>query len=205
MYELHQVGEQSYYIDCPVKIGVYKQTETEVYLIDSGNDREAGKKILKIASGNGWKIRGIINTHSNADHIGGNHYLQEQTGCRIFARGVEAAFIRHPMLEPAFLYGGYPCMELRGKFLMASESDAVDFTHPDFPAELEVIPLPGHFFDMAGIRTPDDTVFWPTRSTAVPSWRNTVCLSYTTRHVIWKRWTGLKECGPECSCPHMRE
>lgn len=159
MYELAQVGKQSYYLNSPAKIGIYKQNDTDIYLIDSGNDKEAGKKILKIAVQNGWKIKTIINTHSNADHIGGNHYLQEQTGCPIFANGMEVAFTEYPILESSFLYGGYPCKELRGKFLLAKESKVTSMAHPDFPKELEIIPLPGHFFDMVGIRTPDNTVF----------------------------------------------
>ena len=69
MYELKQVGPQSYYINSPAKIGIYRQSENEVYLIDSGNDKEAAKKVLKIAGQNGWRIKGIITPHSNADHI----------------------------------------------------------------------------------------------------------------------------------------
>ena len=159
MFELNQVGERSYYINCPAKIGVYKLNDTEVYLIDSGNDKDAGRKVRKILSENGWNLKGIINTHSNADHIGGNKYLQQQTGCKIFADGIEAAFTKYPLLEPSFLYGGYPCKDLRHKFLLASESDVNEITDSDFPKELEVIPLHGHFFDMIGIRTPDNVVF----------------------------------------------
>lgn len=159
MYELKQLGPQSYYIESPAKIGIYKQNDTDIYLIDSGNDKEAGKKVLKIATQNNWRIKAIINTHSNADHIGGNHYIQEQTGCPIFAKGVETAFTNYPILEPSFLYGGYPCKELRGKFLLAKASQAKDISHDDFPEDLEIIPLPGHFFDMIGVRTPDNTVF----------------------------------------------
>lgn len=48
MYELNKASKQSYYINCPAKIGIYKANETDVYLIDSGNDKEAGKKIHKI-------------------------------------------------------------------------------------------------------------------------------------------------------------
>lgn len=159
MYELNQIGAQSYYINCPAKIGIYKANDTDVYLIDSGNDKEAGRKVRKILDENNWQLKGIINTHSNADHIGGNKYLQNQTGCKIFAKGIEAAFTNDPILEPAFLYGGYPCKDLRHKFLLADKSDAVDITDNSFPKELEIIDLKGHFFDMIGIRTPDDTVF----------------------------------------------
>ena len=62
-------------------------------------------------------------------------------------------------MEPSFLYGGYPLKELRHKFLLAEESDVLDISDKSFPQELEVILLPGHFFDMIGIRTPDNTVF----------------------------------------------
>lgn len=159
MFELIQAGERSYYINSPAKIGVYLADGRNVYLIDSGNDKDAGRRVRKILDQNGWKLKAIINTHSNADHIGGNSYLQKQTGCKIFANGIEAAFTRRPILEPSFLYGGYPCKDLRHKFLLAAESDAVDFSDADFPKELEVLPLPGHFFDMVGIRTPDGTAF----------------------------------------------
>ncbi|MBP8640275.1 MAG: MBL fold metallo-hydrolase [Oscillospiraceae bacterium] len=159
MFELIQVGEKSYYINSPAKIGLYKQNESDVYLIDSGNDKDAGRKVKKILDENGWVLKGIINTHSNADHIGGNRYLQQQCGCKIYAKGIEADFTKHPILEPSFLYGGYPFMDMRHKFLLAEESDALDICDASFPKELEVIPLPGHFFDMVGIRTPDNTVF----------------------------------------------
>ncbi|MEA4929557.1 MAG: MBL fold metallo-hydrolase [Candidatus Limiplasma sp.] len=159
MYELVQVGPQSYYIQCPAKSGVWTPDGLHAVLIDSGNDKEAGRKVRQVLDRQGWALQAILNTHSNADHIGGNKYLQAQTGCKIFANGAEVSFTRHPLLEPSFLYGGYPFAELRHKFLMAQDSDALDLHHPDFPARIEVIPLPGHFFDMVGFRTPDDTVF----------------------------------------------
>lgn len=159
MYELIQVGPQSYYINSPAKIGIYAQSKNDIYLIDSGNDKEAAKKVLKIASEKNWTIKGILNTHSNADHIGGNSFIQSKVGCPIFSSGIEADFTRHPLLEPSFLYGGFPCKSLRNKFLMAKESDVTDFNSPYFPQEVDIIPLPGHFFDMVGFRTPDNTVF----------------------------------------------
>lgn len=159
MYELIQVSEQSYYIQSPAKIGLVKLNEQDVCLIDSGNDKDAGRKVRQLLNANGWRLTAIYNTHSNADHIGGNKYLQGQTGCKIYAPGIDCAFTRHPILEPSFLYGGYPCKELRHKFLMAQESDAQELTQESMPEGFEIIPLPGHFFDMVGFRTPDDVVY----------------------------------------------
>ena len=159
MYELIQVSENNYYIQSPAKIGLIKLNDAEVILIDSGNDKDAGKKVRKILDANGWTLKAIINTHSNADHIGGNKYLQDQTGCEIYASGIEADFINHPLLEPSFLYGGFPPKDLRHKFLMAQESKAENLTSDVLPEGFEIIPLPGHFFDMIGIRTPDDVVY----------------------------------------------
>ncbi len=159
MYELNQVGEKSYYINCPAKIGIYQVNDKEVYLIDSGNDKDAAKKVRKILDEKGWDLLGILNTHSNADHIGGNQYLQQQTGCKIFSGGIEKAFTEYPVLEPSFLYGGYPCKDLRHKFLLAASSEVTDFSDESFPKKVEIIPLKGHFFDMVGFKTPDDTVF----------------------------------------------
>ena len=159
MYELMQVTDRSYYIQSPAKIGLVRLNDTEVCLIDSGNDKEAGRKVRQILDRNGWKLRAIYNTHSNADHIGGNRYLQGQTGCRIFAPGIDCDFTRHPILETSFLYGAYPPKDLRHKFLLAQESDAEYLTPEALPEGFEIIPLPGHFFDMVGFRTPDDVVF----------------------------------------------
>lgn len=159
MYELIQVSDSSYYIQSPAKIGLVKLSEKDVCLIDSGSDKDAGRKVRQILGANGWSLTAIYNTHSNADHIGGNKYLQSQTGCKIYAPGIECDFTRHPILEPSFLYGGYPCADLRHKFLLAQESNAEELTKEVLPSGFEMIPLPGHFFDMVGFRTPDDVVY----------------------------------------------
>ena len=159
MFELIQVSERDYYIQSPAKIGLIRLNASEVCLIDSGNDKDAGRKVRQILDANKWNLTAIYNTHSNADHIGGNQYLQRQTGCGVYAPGIDCAFTRHPVLEPSFLYGAYPPKELRHKFLMAQESDAAELTPDVLPAGFQIVPLPGHFFDMVGFRTPDDTVF----------------------------------------------
>ena len=159
MYELEQAGQDSFYIQSPAKIGLFRINEKEVCLIDSGSDKEAGRKVRQILDKNSWKLTAIFNTHSNADHIGGNRYLQGQTGCKIYAPGIDCDFTNHPILEPAFLYGGFPPKELRHKFLLAQESEAEPLTQERLPEGLELISLPGHFFDMVGFRARDDVVY----------------------------------------------
>ena len=159
MYELIQISERNYYIQSPARIGLIRLEGQDVCLIDSGNDKNAGRKVRQILDTNDWRLTAIYNTHSNADHIGGNKYLQEQTGCKIYAPGIDCAFTRHPILEPSFLYGGYPCKELRHKFLMAQESDVQELTQQCLPKGFSIISLPGHFFDMVGFQTPDDVIY----------------------------------------------
>ena len=156
--ELVKVGEKTYYIKNATNIGIYKIDDNNVYLIDTGNDKEVGKKILKIIDENGWNIKGIINTHSNADHIGGNKIIQDRTNCIIFAYNIEKSFTEFPILESSFLYGGYPFKDIRNKFLLAKESVVISIEN-NLPDGLEYFTLKGHFFDMIGIKTSDDVYF----------------------------------------------
>ncbi|MEN6347772.1 MAG: MBL fold metallo-hydrolase [Syntrophomonas sp.] len=158
MYELIQAGEHTYYINSPAKVGIYV-VEQDVYLIDSGNDKDAGRKILKILNSNNWSLAGIINTHSNADHIGGNKFLQQKTGCQIISTEIENTFARYPILEPSFLYGGYPFKELRNKFLMANGCEPTHNIDRYLPDGMEYFRLGGHYLDMIGIKTADNVCF----------------------------------------------
>ena len=159
MYELTQVSEHCCYIQSPAKIGLVRLEGQDVCLIDSGNDKDAGRKVRQHLDRNGWRLTAIFNTHSNADHIGGNQYLQKQTGCKIYAPGIDRDFTEHPILEPSFLYGGYPPKDLRHKFLLAQPSDALPLTDAVLPEGMEAIALPGHFFDMVGFRAPEGVVY----------------------------------------------
>jgi len=159
--ELKQVGERTHVIEGPTNLGVFVEG-TEAVLIDSGNDESAGRKIWKLLEGQGWTLKTILNTHSNADHIGGNAFLQKRTGCRIAATRNEAPMIADPSLEPLFLWGAAPFKDLRGKFLQAEPSVVTDLLPAEGPiagTPLETIALPGHYLEMVGFRTPDDVVF----------------------------------------------
>lgn len=159
MYELIQVSEHDYYIDCPSKIGIVKISDSDVVLIDSGSDKSTGKIILKTLDTNGWKVKSVLLTHSHADHIGGNRVIQERTGCRIYASGIECAYSNFPVIEPALLYGSFPLEELRCKFLEAQSSNVLPLTDEILPSGFKVIKLDGHTTDMTGFLTPDGTFY----------------------------------------------
>ncbi len=159
MYELLQAEGDSYYVDSPVKVGVFKISDSDVVFIDGGGDRDGGKKALKAIQEQGWNLKAVFNTHAHADHIGGNAYLQSHTGCRIYAPGVESAFTRFPILEPVGLFGGNPISELKSKFTMAQVSDADLLTDAVLPEGMSIIELPGHSFEMVGFKTKDDVIY----------------------------------------------
>ena len=159
MYELNQISDTSFYINSPTKIGIIKLNENEVCLIDSGNDKDAGRKVRKILDENNWKLVSIYNTHSHADHIGGNKYLQNQTNCKIYAPEIECEFTTNPIMEPSFLFGAYPPKKLKHKSLMAQNSDCEHLKEENLPPNIKMISLKGHSYNMVGFRTDDDVVY----------------------------------------------
>lgn len=159
MYERITVSRKVHYIQSPTKIGIVQLTDTDVCFIDGGSDANAGRKARQILDSMGWNLTAIYCTHSHADHIGGNQYLQNKTGCRIYAPDIECPHIAHPILEPSHLWGGMPVEELHHKFLMAPASQVQPLKPEQLPPGLTAIPLPGHSFGMVGFRTEEDIVF----------------------------------------------
>ena len=84
------------------------------------------------------------------------------TGCEIWGTPMERAFIEHPQLEASFLWGGYPVKEMTSKFFQAKPSKVTKLLNA--PSDLEdqrfsVIDLPGHFFNMIGVRSFDKVLY----------------------------------------------
>lgn len=156
--ELTKLGEKTYCIQNPTNIGIYKLDDDKICIIDTGNDKDSGRKILKIINEQNWQVECIINTHSNADHVGGNKFIQDRTNCKILSSKIETAIINNPELEPAFLYGAMPLNELNNKFLLAKESNCQVIDN-NLPEGLEYFTLKGHFIDMIGIKTSDNIYF----------------------------------------------
>lgn len=159
--ETVKLGAATEYIPGRVNVGLYL-ADDGVRLVDSGLDDEAGRKIARLLEERNIPLRRIVTTHSNADHCGGNAFLRKRTGCSVAATELESVVMENPFLEPLLLWSAFPFAELGNKFLQAkpSEVDMVIGNRGIFDESgLEAVPLPGHFLDMIGLRTPDDVLF----------------------------------------------
>ncbi len=158
--QLTHVYGSTYVISAPTSVGLVKDGR-DAYLIDAGNNRETGRQIRRLLDDEGLKLRTIINTHSHADHIGGNRYLQEQTGCSIAAPARESVMVESPRLEGEFLWGGGIHPGLSHPLVLAAAS-VVNNRYPEGAiagTPLEAVSLPGHSIDMMGIKTLDGIFF----------------------------------------------
>ncbi len=156
--EIRKLGEKTYVIENPVNVGIYLINDNEVCLIDTGSSKDYGKNIAKILEENNWTLKYIVNTHSHADHIGGNSYLQEKYHALIYAEKTESYFINNPLLEPALMYGAKPLESLCTSFLMAKPSNCEDIKNMNIEG-LEIVDLKGHSFGLIGIATSDNVLF----------------------------------------------
>ena len=157
---MRQLTDSVWLLEGPTNIG-FIQRKKKVILIDSGNSKESGRKINKLLKEQNWTLEIIINTHSNADHIGGNDYLQRNLNCQIYSPQVESMFIEAPVLETAFLWGGLEVKDIRNRFFCAKPSKVTKVIKDEGDLEngLRTISLKGHFFNMIGIMTPDNILF----------------------------------------------
>ena len=155
--ELIRVENKTYYIKHKTNIGVYKTGESKVCIIDTGSKGD-GEKIDEIITAQGWEIEYIINTHTHIDHLGGNEYLMKKYKIPAYCTAYDMAFAHYSDLESAYMNGGHPCRELRDIFshpgmigfdvLERNSLDGISWTY-----------LPGHTFEMVGIKTSDDIWF----------------------------------------------
>lgn len=132
---------------------------TDIYLIDSGSDKNAGEELYNALCREfgDFTLKAIIDTHSHADHTGANAELVRRTGCKIYATQKEKSSIECPENQSAIAYGANPLPEYKTTYYLAEpslvdvviKSDEVLQLREDI--SLTCIPLPGHYFEMVGI------------------------------------------------------
>jgi glyoxylase-like metal-dependent hydrolase (beta-lactamase superfamily II) len=122
---MKELAKGVYYLAGGVNCGILETPDLGCVFIDTGNSEDSGKKLLKAARAANLEPRAIINTHSHADHYGGNAYLVKQLGIPVYAPIFEEAILQYPILEPIYLWNGARApKELHNKFLLSAPSPA---------------------------------------------------------------------------------
>lgn len=144
-------------LDCPAR----KTELCDVYIVDSGRGKDDADIILRELSelfpDENYILKAVINTHSHADHSGGNAYLQETAGCKIWCSEGEAAGLQNPLIQSSVEWGGNPIEELKTEFYLPKKCKTDKFISEDLTdllkngGKIQYVPLPGHYFDMFGI------------------------------------------------------
>lgn len=169
--ELVQLAPGVHYLPGAVHSLVVEDGRGGALLVDTGLDDAHAKKLLRALAARALTPTGILNTHSHADHHGGNaHIVSRFPELKVFAPPLEEAVLRYPILEPIYLYGARPPNDLQNKFLMAPASDARLAPEPGLAriggASVELIEVAGHASLMYAVRVGEvlyaaDAVFGP--------------------------------------------
>ena len=159
MFQLLPCVGNTYYLKCFSNIGVYDLGDGTCVLIDSGDHKKSVSDLNKALQARGLRVRMILNTHCHIDHITGNRFFRDTYGCEIYAPPVETYFVEENLLEPNYFYLGVPTNRKRNFFFRPVGTRAKELTADVLPAGFELLPLPGHCYNMFGVKTPDDVWF----------------------------------------------
>ena len=133
--------------------------QTAFYIIDSGNDKDAGRKIKKILEQKNWNLKAILNTHSNADHIEVTNFTKTFSLYYLFYTYGKYCNRKY-YIRTFFSLWWLSLAALRHKFLMAQNQVKHKILQMLVCLKgFEILSLPGHFWDMIGFKTPDNVYF----------------------------------------------
>ncbi len=159
MFEVRHIKGNTDYFEAYSNVGIYRLSENKVILIDSCDHKRIVKALNNSLNAENLSVESIICTHCHVDHICGNKTFSDKFGCKIYSTEKEKQFIVEPDLEATFYFAGIDTDKTRNPFFMVEPSYPETISADKLPEGFEIIPLPGHSFDMIGIRTPDDVVF----------------------------------------------
>lgn len=161
MNNVYQISDKVFYLSGGVNCAIIKAEANKAILVDTGQDKDYGRDLKKACESLGLVPSVIINTHSHADHYGGNDYLLRQyPNVPVYAPTFESSILQTPLLEPVYLFNGAkPLSELMSKWLLAKPS-RVDHELKAGGLELlgvklEVIDTSGHAHVQMSVKVDD--------------------------------------------------
>lgn len=159
MFELKKLINNTYYLECFSNIGVYYLGNGEVILIDAGDHKKSVSDLNKALEERNWKVKAVFNTHSHLDHVAGNRFFKETYGCKVYASEKEQFYGENTQIDIAEIFLGVPIKINKTSMLNNPGTETELLTEETLPEGFEIMCLPGHTFNMIGIKTPDDVWF----------------------------------------------
>ncbi len=172
MFEVKHIKGNTYYFEAFSNIGIYCKDDGKAILIDSCDHMRMVKNVDSFLTERGLTVEAIINTHGHADHICGNKFFSEKYGCRILSTEMEKFFIRNPHLEMDFYFEGIQHDKRQNPFYTVEATDSEVITKDNLPEGFSIVALPGHSFEMIGVRTPDNVLFLSDSLLSEFTWEN---------------------------------
>ncbi|NTW72622.1 MAG: MBL fold metallo-hydrolase [Eubacteriaceae bacterium] len=142
---------------------LYKISEKEAILIDSGRPDKERELVQGALQENNISISGIISTHAHIDHVGNNGFLQRKYGSKIamplYEAGICQSLLTLKSLNNYYdlksvkkLYGE---MECKTDILISETDTQVEICDINF----SVVQTPGHSPGHVCIVTPDNVAY----------------------------------------------
>lgn len=159
----HVYGRTYAAVGATALMPVYKLTERDIVLMDTGYARLDRSALVNLIEGNGFRLRGIICSHAHFDHTGNVRYLQQRYGCQAAAQIIEAGISVNPDAYRAnyvALTYGKSREYLLEECFPADVIIPADAGHLDFcGARFGILQLPGHSAGHIGVVTPDGAAY----------------------------------------------
>lgn len=159
----HVYGRTYAAVGATALMPVYKLTERDIVLMDTGYARLDRSALVNLIEGNGFRLRGIICSHAHFDHTGNVRYLQQRYGCQAAAQIIEAGISVNPDAYRAnyvALTYGKSREYLLEECFPADVIIPADAEHLDFcGARFGILQLPGHSAGHIGVVTPDGVAY----------------------------------------------
>lgn len=155
MKNISWLSDRIGYFDSPTTSAIIRLSEDEACIVDTGINFESGRKIFAALKREGLKPIAIINSHSHADHYGGNSFFLKKGDIEVYFPAGEASIGRFPIWEPFYLYGGLPPKELKVPFLMPEKTSISQEISPGklklTNTDINIVDLSGHSLFQIGI------------------------------------------------------
>lgn len=159
----HVYGNTYAAVGATALMPVYKLTDTDIVLMDTGYARLDRSALVNLIEGNGFRLRGILCSHAHFDHTGNVRFLQQRYGCQAAAQIIEAGISVNPDAYRAnyvALTYGKSREYLLEECFPADVIIPADAGHLDFcGARFGILQLPGHSAGHIGVVTPDGVAY----------------------------------------------